>query len=701
MIAIYKRELRAYLHSFIGLLFVAVSLFFVGLYCTNYHLINGYPHFAYTISGAIVPLLITIPVLCMKILAEERHNKTDQLIITAPVTVGQIVLGKYLALLTIFATPTAIIGIYPLILSHFGEMPLGETYTALLGYFLFGMAAIAIGVFISSLTESQVIAAVLSFGVLFLGYMMSAICGMISSSGNLLTKILSCYDLYTPYADLLNGILDVGSIVYFITITCLALFLATQAIQKRRYSVSVKQLSFGAYSSGMIVIAVVAAVVVNMIIGQLPVTWTTLDLTEQKLYSLTDQTKEYLKTLDEDITLYVLNNEESADDTVAKTVERYEALSDHITVTYVDPTVSPSFASQYTNDSLNMNSIIVESAKRSKALDYYDIYAMELDYSTYEYYITGYDGEGQITSAIDYVTSDDLPVVYMTEGHGESSFSSSFEKTLEKENMEYVSINLMDYEAVPENASSLLIYAPANDFNADDARKVIDYLDKGGKVIFVSGSYDVEMPNCQSILDYMNITLAPGLLVEANSSQYYQTPVYLLPKVGISTYTTGVYNKYYVFAPYTQGFVVPEDSDTITYDSFLTTSDAAYSKTNLTSTTIEKEESDVSGPFAIGVEAVKQLEEGSATLVAYSCAQLFTDDASSMVSGANQLIFTNTITSFADHEVSISIPVKSYQVNYLIVNSSNVVLIGTLVTVILPMACLITGFVIWFKRRRK
>ncbi len=701
MFAIYKRELRAYFHSFIGLLFIAASLFFVGLYYTSYHLMSGYPYLAYTVSAVVFTFLITVPILTMKVMAEERHNKTDQLTITAPVTVGQIVLGKYLALLTIFAIPVVIICTYPLILNYFGAIPLGEAYVAILAYFLYGMCAIAIGVLISSLTESQVIAAVLCFGVLFLCYMMSGITSMISTQGNLLTKILNSLDMYTPFANLLNGTLDVSAVIYYISMTALALFLATQVIQKRRYSVSVKQFSFGAYSSGMVAVAVAVVVVANMMIGQLPSTWTAIDVTSQKLYSLTDQTKEFLKTLEEDVTLYVLVNEEQQDTLLGETLERYEDSSDHITVSYVDPTVNPRFASQYTTSTVYMNSLIVESGQRSKVVSYYDIYETSYDYYTYESTTTGYDGEGQITSAIDYVTSTDLPVVYMTEGHGEASLSSSLSTALEKENVEYSSITLMDYDSVPEDASCLVIYAPEKDFNSDDKDKVIAYLEQGGKVIFISGGVEETMPNCGEILSYMGITLAEGMVVEADRNNYYQNGLYLLPEVSYSTYTSGIYGSYYIFAPYTQGFIVPEDSENISYNSFLTTSEDAYSKVNLNSSTIAKEEGDIEGPFSIGVEAEKTLEEGTATLVAYSCSELFTDEASAMVSGANQTMFVNTISSFSDHEVSSSIPVKSYEVSYVTVTQSNIILIGLIVTIILPVGCLIAGFVIWFRRRRK
>ena len=180
--------------------------------------------------------MLSVPILTMRILAEEKRSKTDQLILTAPVSVGAVVMGKFLALVTIFLIPTLIACVYPLIMANFGSVPMGEAYLSILAFFLFGTASIAVGVFISSLTESQVIAAVLSFAVLFLGYMMPSICSIISSTGNLLTRLLGCFDMYTPFANLLEGTLNIGSIVYFVSLTALVLFLTVQSLEKRRYT---------------------------------------------------------------------------------------------------------------------------------------------------------------------------------------------------------------------------------------------------------------------------------------------------------------------------------------------------------------------------------------------------------------------------------------------------------------------------------
>ena len=708
MLAIYKREIRSYFRSFIGLLFIAVTLFFVGLYYTAVNLLQGYPYFSYAISSVVILFLISVPVLTMRILAEERRSRTDQLILTAPVSVAGIVLGKFLALLTIFAIPTGIICIYPLIMGSFGTIPMAEAYLSVLAFFLYGMMAIAVGVLVSSLTESQVISSVLTFIILFLAYMMDSICGLISYTGNWLTRILSCLDMYTPFSSLMNGTLDIKSVFYFVSMTALALFLTVQSIQKRRYSISLKAFSMGAYSTGMIAVATGIIVIANVVLGELPGSWVSMDVTGEKLYSLTEQTKEYVKTIDEDVTIYVISSEDSQDMVLGQTLQRYDDLSGHIKVEYVDPNINPRFYMQYTNDSISLNSLIIVSGKRNTVVDYSDIYETSYDYDYYtggySSNTTGYDGEGQITSALDRVLTDDVPKVYITEGHGEASFSAAFTNALKKENTEYESINLMDHDTIPEDAACLVINGATGDFSADDTEKVVRYLDRGGNVILVTGITDVETPNLDSLCGYMGLRVAEGLVVEQDEANYYRNPYYLLPTMGSSTFTAGLYGQYYVFVPFGQGILIEdEDREDISYNKFLSTSDSAFAKLDTSNLeNYEKSEGDTDGPFAIGVSAVKTLEDGKeATMVVYGCEQIFSDEANMMVSGANQVMFTNTVGTFADHEVSVSIPAKNYEVSYLMIPQGRAVLLGVLLTVVMPFGCLAAGFVIWFRRRRR
>ena len=287
MTAVYKRELRSYLTSMIGYLFMFFILLLTGIYFSAYQLTSAYPKFEYTLSALTFVFLISVPILTMRVLAEERKQKTDQLLLTAPVSVEKIVLGKYLALVTIFAIPMLIVCLYPLLMSKFGTVSFGAAYTAILGFFLLGCANLAIGVFISSLTESQVIAAVLTFVFLFAFYMMNGISSFFSE-GSLSTcvtfgllilaaaiiiytmiknflisavicvvgeialgviyvvnssffsggiqKVLNVFNLSSHFDNFANSIFDVKGIVYFLSVIAVCMFLTVQSIVKRRWN---------------------------------------------------------------------------------------------------------------------------------------------------------------------------------------------------------------------------------------------------------------------------------------------------------------------------------------------------------------------------------------------------------------------------------------------------------------------------------
>lgn len=703
MTAIFKREFRAYFHSFIGCLFISAILFITGIYVTVYNLLSGYPNVSYALSGIIFIFIISVPILTMRILAEEKRQKTDQLILTAPVSVGRIVMGKFLALGAVFTIPVLIISLYPLVLSSFGSVPLLESYAAVLAFYLYGLTCIAIGIFVSSLTESQVIAAVITFAVLFLGYVMTGICNMISATGNWLTRLLSAFNLVSRFDNLVAGTFDIKSILYYLSIIAVALFLTVQSIQKRRYSVSVKKIKMGAYSFAAVVIAVAAAAVINLLAGEVPAKYTTFDVTANKLYSLTEDTKTLLDGLEDTINIYVLSSESAQDTTVEKTLEQYEALSDSITVTYVDPMVNPKFHTKYTDAEITRNSLIVESDKRSKVLDYTTLYETNIDYTTYSQVVTGYDAEGQITSAIDYVTSDDMPKIYFIEGHGELALETDFNAAIEKANVDYESINLLQYDMVPEDAECVVIHAPTSDFSEDDTEKILNYLKNGGDALIVTTWTTEDMSNFQKILNYYEITAADGMVIEEDANGYYQSPFYILPTIEYDTVTDAVSDSY-IFAPYAQGLLLPEETgDDLELIPLLSTSAQSYAKADVNNAEdYSKQENDAAGPFTLGVRAVKTIDDDiSSTAIIYSSESLFTDSADMMVSGANMTLFSSSISMLVSEVASaIAVPVKSYDVSYLTISQSNIVMMGMTITIIIPLLILMGGFVIWFRRRK-
>lgn len=697
MRAIYKRELRSYLHTVTGALFITATLVLIGIYFTAYNLLRGYPYVSYALSSSSFLFMITIPILTMKILADERKNKTDQLILTAPISVGKIVLAKYFAMVTILLMAIAVVCSYPIALSFFGEIPFGESYTAILGYTLFGMTGIAIGMLISSMCESQVIAAVLTFLVIFVGYMMDGICSLISSSGNIVTTVLQCFDLVEPLDNLFSGIFDIAGVVYYLSLIVLFIFLTTQSIQKRRWSISTRSLKTGAYSSTLIIIVFAAVIMANLTVTELPADITQLDVTSQKLYSLTDDTKTLMKRLEQDVTIYVISSEESSDTTVDKTLARYEQLSDHIRVEYKDPLVSPNFYKSFA-DSVSSNSLIVVSGDRSKVIDYYDLYEQEFDYYTYSSSVTGYDAEGQITSAIDYVTNEELPMIYQLEGHGEASLESSFTEVLSKENVEITTINLLQYDEVPEDAAAILLLSPTTDLSSDDADKIISYLQNGGKAVISVTLTENEMPNFDRVLEAYGVTNTYAMVIENDRNYYSQSPYYLLPEIQSSELTSEIYNQKYIFAPYTMGLDFNLDSEERTVESFLTTSGNAYAKADpLNVSTLEYEEGDTQGTFTVGA----LITEGDTEVAVIASGYVFTESADSMVSGANSTLFGNIIAKFAGKEDSVSIAAKSYSMDNITVSQSGVILLGVLFTIALPLLILIAGVFVWIRRRKR
>lgn len=287
MTAIYRRELGSYFHGMTAYVFIAFLLVFSGIYTMIYNINAGYPNFEYVLQAMSIIFLIAIPVLTMRGVAEERRQKTDQLLYALPLGMTRVVLGKYLAMLTVVAIPCAIMGLYPLLLSTFGSVFLPTAYGTLVGFFLLSATLAAIGLFISSLTENQAVAAGLCFGVMLLLFFMADLSDLVPDSTGaslaaLLVTVLAAAGLVrlftrsTPAALVVaiageaglfvayltasdafaglfgkladglsvferfyvfaNGVFDLTAVLYFLSVIAVALFLAVQSMEKRRWS---------------------------------------------------------------------------------------------------------------------------------------------------------------------------------------------------------------------------------------------------------------------------------------------------------------------------------------------------------------------------------------------------------------------------------------------------------------------------------
>lgn len=288
MFAIYKKELKQYFHSMIGFVFLAFFLAIIGIYTWANNFYGAIGNFEITLGASNFLFVLLIPILTMRIVAEENHQGTAQLLYTSPISIAKVILGKYFAVMTLFGIGVLAISVYPLILNHYGtDVRLAMSYSAIIGYFLLGAAYIAIGTFISSLTESQPIAAVVSFIVLLLTYLMTSLSGALPSDtlsqavilsvlwlvvvlvsynmmhnltvslalavigeaavwivyalkssvyDSLVTKILNSAAIASRFDDFTLGIIQYDAIVYYISIAFLFVFLTIQMIKKKRFS---------------------------------------------------------------------------------------------------------------------------------------------------------------------------------------------------------------------------------------------------------------------------------------------------------------------------------------------------------------------------------------------------------------------------------------------------------------------------------
>ena len=471
-------------------------------------------------------------------------------------------------------------------------------------------------------------------------------------------------------------------------------------------TISKKHIKNGSYSMAMAAIFIVIVVVINMIVGVIPSKYSQLDVSSSKLYTIGDETKKVLKALDKDVTIYQIAQSGSEDDTISNLLKRYKDESKHIKVEVKDPVVNPKFASEYTTDDLAANSLIVVCGDRNKVISYNDMYSTSVDYNTWQQTTTGFDGEGQITSAIGYVTSEDLPIMYTLSGHGEKDLDSSFKEDIQKANIDIKELNLLTEGKVPDDADCLMIVSPTSDISEEEKTEILDYLEAGGKAMIFSDYTQDDLPNFDAVLASYGVKRAEGIVFEGDSQHYgMQMPYYLVPTVNSTDASSETASAgSYVLAPYAQGIQKTDDvRDTVTIDSILTTSDQAYSKTNMQSSQIEKEDDDVNGPFDLGVAITEKLDDDKETqIVYYSTANLMESQVNQMVSGGNEKLLLESLSwmTSTDESSSVSISSKSLQSTSLTVTDYDAAFWKICTIGLIPGVFLVAGFLIWLRRRK-
>lgn len=456
----------------------------------------------------------------------------------------------------------------------------------------------------------------------------------------------------------------------------------------------------GSYSLMITCIVLAILVVANVFVSALPTTLTKYDISSTKLYSITSNTKVVVNALDQDVTIYWIVQSGEEDEIIQNLLDKYDSLSDHIEIVKRNPDVYPTFAEQYTDESVLNNSLVVESGERSRYISYNDIYVQEADIYSYSY-TTSFDGEGAITSAIDYVVTEELPQLYMLEGHGESELPATFSDQIEKDNIEVSTLSLLTVDEIPEDADCILIYAPTSDISEEEKEMLADYVTDGGKLFVIAGPVESgELENLSALLGDYGVETAEGIVVEEDREHYaFQAPYVLIPDMTSDEITDSLIEEnYYPIIPIAQGLTVTGSSGTATVTELLTTSESAFSKiAGYELNTYDKEEGDIDGPFAVAV-SIETANEGK--IVWFASSDFLADQYNAYSSGANVDLGMNALSSLIGERDATAIRSKSLNYNYLTISESAASVLKTVMIGVFPLVYLGIGIFVILGRRR-
>lgn len=490
------------------------------------------------------------------------------------------------------------------------------------------------------------------------------------------------------------------------------------------------------------VVVMVSILLLNTIVQALPARFTIFDLTAQKISEVSDVTRDYLSRMNEDVVIYRLCITGNEDKAVVQLLEHYDELSEHVLVEAVDPTVHPRFVAGYTDKQLSDNSIIVSGAKRHKVLDFNDLllyniyysadgenYALQSqmtygDFSTFyetyaDYFTQGYYsyqtlfvGEDAITSAIDYVTTDVLPKVYLTTGHGETPFPESLYGYLSRDNIDCAEFSSIASE-FPSDADAILIYAPTQDFTTDETAALRDYLLVGGNVMLFTSYANLELPNLLALMKEFGMETSDRLVSETDPDRYYNYKYFLLPDTAGAREHYSL-SSYTMLAPNSHPIFMGQGEHPLTYTSLFSTSDEAEldaahpsdeeEELSLTdeaqAETSEETEEDGKkvGRYDIGA-LVTLSGENAGHLCWFGSPEILSSEYNSSVRGGNYTYFLTILEDMCEKNYSLTIESKVMDGDSLILSSFQIGFWGVVLIAIIPLSVLSVGVVIHLKRK--
>ncbi|MCR4929242.1 MAG: Gldg family protein [Lachnospiraceae bacterium] len=706
MSAILVKEIKSYFKSLFGWIFLAVFTFFEGSYFVANNIQYGSPYIRDSLGPMIIVLVFILPLLTMRIIAEEKRQKTDQFLITAPVSLVSVILGKFFALCTIMLMATGICAVGVGIMSIYGKLPVLETVFTLLAFFLFGCECIAIGMFLSSITEHQFLAAIFTYTVYIFTLIVPGFCQYIFGADKAVSKIMKFTDIYAPFDGLVSGVIKLSDILYMISVIAIFLILSYKVFAKNSVQLSAagkNRFFWTNFAPFLIIAAIIGA---NFGFSYIPGKYVEFDITKNGWFTITDETKSVLDSLNEDITLNVISGKDDCDETIAHYLNSYDSYSNHVKVAYKPSSQFPGFASNYTDSALAPSSLIITMGDKYRVIDYNDMFQYTYDYN-YSMNITGFDVEGQITAAISSMINGDNEVkVYCLSGHSELELPTYITDALKKIGYTFQDFTLYTGD-IPEDCDILVINGPQSDLDKAEVETIKKYIDNGGKVFMTTALEETNCENYDKLTEYLGVELTEGTVCEDDYRFMLSAdvPTYIL-NIPYSTSPYNIDDRKMNFLAYARGLKYDETNlpaDVIINDIFVSSDDAYAKSVSATTEGISKEEGDEEGPFKLGLYIKKlnqETGEYGEVVVIGSGAFLMTD-ADNMVSHGNSDLFIDAAKKLVDNSLVVTIPAKELNYDYITVSSSMVFLYLAIYCVVAPLALIIAGVVILIIRRRK
>jgi hypothetical protein len=462
-----------------------------------------------------------------------------------------------------------------------------------------------------------------------------------------------------------------------------------------------KRLKHGGYASLLTIAFIAILLVINLLVEQFPVKF---DFTKNKMFSLSEQTIEILNHLEQEITIYGLFETGKENEWVEQVIDKYQSKSKKISYKTVDPVRNPGFIKQYQSDGeeIPVGSLVVISQGKNKVINQYDM--INYSFNQYNYSATAESLaiEKQITGAILYVTSDKNPVVYVLRGHDENNLDYEVTKQLKTENFEFIDLNFLNKDRVPEDADLLVINSPKRDLSPLEAEKIRDYLQNSGRAIFFMDLQANEFPNFQSLLGSFGVKTRRAVVVEGDDNYHAGNQVWLLPKMENHDITKPLISgDMQMLIPIAQ---VIEETElkkrTLELEPLLLSTEKSWGKIDLNSTVIEKEANDLSGPFKLAVAVTDQKEDEAedSKLILISNSTFLSGELISQVPG-NMNFVLNSFNWLCGRKDNLAIRPKSLSTPRLYISGFQAVLFSVIVVIIIPLLILGYGLAVWLRRR--